>query len=104
MLTLKIIFLVPALNQDYHFQIIKKLLTHIILIITKLIKNNEIEKNLAEIFNNDNPCIIGIICKIEVRYPKLGAIKNEDGTFTGQPYENMVPFLDKEELENEMII
>jgi acetolactate synthase-1/2/3 large subunit len=67
-------------------------------------KNEQIESNLEIIFNNPNACIIEIKVKIEVRHPKLGAVKNDDGTFTGQPYENMVPFLDKEELENEMII
>ena len=37
------------------------------------------------------------------RYPKLGAIK-EDGTFTGKPFEDMKPFLNRTEFNNEMIV
>ena len=68
------------------------------------IKNCEEINNLAKLFNNDKPQICEVYCFDQERFPKLGAVKNDDGSFTGQPFENMVPFLDKEELENEMIV
>jgi hypothetical protein len=34
----------------------------------------------------------------------LNAIKNEDGTFSNRPFEDMDPFLDRDEFEKEMIV
>jgi hypothetical protein len=34
----------------------------------------------------------------------FSASKNEDGTFTNRPFEDMEPFLDREEFFKEMIV
>jgi len=47
--------------------------------------------------------ILEIFTCIQGRYPKMSAIKNEDGTFTNRPFEDMEPFLDREEFYKEMI-
>jgi acetolactate synthase-1/2/3 large subunit len=48
--------------------------------------------------------IFEIFCCIQTRYPKMSAVKNEDGTFTSRPFEDMEPFLDREEFNKEMIV
>jgi len=50
------------------------------------------------------PIICEVYCMDQERYPKLGAVKNEDGTFTGKPFEDMKPFLNRTEFNNEMIV
>ena len=34
----------------------------------------------------------------------MSAIKHDDGTFSSRPYEDMEPFLSREEFEKEMIV
>ena len=34
----------------------------------------------------------------------MSAVKNEDGTFTNRPFEDMEPFLDRDEFAKEMIV
>jgi len=48
--------------------------------------------------------ILEVFTCIQTRYPKMSAIKNEDGTFTNRPFEDMEPFLDREEFNKEMIV
>jgi len=48
--------------------------------------------------------ILEVFCCIQGRVPRLNAIKNEDGTFTNRPFEDMDPFLDREEFKKEMIV
>jgi acetolactate synthase-1/2/3 large subunit len=62
--------------------------------------NTEIDK-FIEIKEN---VIFEIFCCIQGRYPKMSAVKNEDGTFTSRPFEDMEPFLDREEFFKEMIV
>ncbi len=52
----------------------------------------------------DGPIILEVFCCIQGRVPRLNAIKNEDGTFTNRPYEDMDPFMPREEFNNEMIV
>jgi acetolactate synthase-1/2/3 large subunit len=52
----------------------------------------------------EGPILCEIFCCIQSRYPRLNAIKNEDGTFTNRPFEDMDPFMDREEFHNEMIV
>jgi hypothetical protein len=54
--------------------------------------------------NSKGPILLEVFCCIQGRYPRLNAIKNEDGTFTNRPFEDMDPFLSREEFRNEMII
>lgn len=67
-------------------------------------KNEEINKKLNEFISCNEPIILEIFCCIQTRYPRLNAIKNEDGTFTNRPFEDMDPFLSREEFQNEMIV
>jgi acetolactate synthase-1/2/3 large subunit len=66
--------------------------------------NDEVLNKINEFIEYKGPVILEVFCCIQVRYPRLNAIKNEDGTFTNRPYEDMDPFLDKEELKKEMIV
>ena len=67
-------------------------------------KNEEITKVLEEFINCKEAVIFEIFCCVQGRYPKLNSVKNEDGTFTSRPFEDMYPFMDREEFENEMIV
>ena len=64
----------------------------------------EIENKLIEFLNNKNSVICEVFCCIQGRSPRLNAIKNDDGTFTNRPFEDMDPFMDREEFKNEMIV
>jgi acetolactate synthase-1/2/3 large subunit len=67
-------------------------------------KNEEFNKVLEEFIQCKEAVILEVFCCIQGRYPRLNAIKNDDGTFTNRPYEDMDPFMDREELKNEMIV
>jgi acetolactate synthase-1/2/3 large subunit len=67
-------------------------------------KNEEITKVLEEFINCKEAVIFEIFCCVQGRYPKLNSVRNEDGTFTSRPFEDMDPFMDREEFENEMIV
>lgn len=66
--------------------------------------NDSIEEKINEFLNYDGIILCEIFCCIQSRYPRLSAIKNDDGTFTNRPFEDMFPFMDRDELQNEMII
>jgi acetolactate synthase-1/2/3 large subunit len=67
-------------------------------------KNEEIEEVINIFLDSKGPILLEIFCCIQGRYPRLNAIKNEDGTFTNRPFEDMDPFMSREEFKNEMII
>ena len=67
-------------------------------------ENNKIEDAVNLFLSSKGPIMLEVFCCIQSRYPKLNAIKNEDGTFTNRPFEDMDPFLSREEFKNEMII
>ena len=67
-------------------------------------KNNEFKSCLEEFINCKETVILEVFCCIQGRYPRLNAIKNDDGTFTNRPFEDMDPFLSREEFQNEMIV
>jgi acetolactate synthase-1/2/3 large subunit len=67
-------------------------------------KNEDIETSLQEFIHCKDAVIMEVFCCIQGRYPRLNAIKNDDGTFTNRPYEDMDPFLSREEFEKEMIV
>ena len=66
--------------------------------------NDSIEEKINDFLNYDGIILCEIFCCIQSRYPRLSAIKNDDGTFTNRPFEDMFPFMDRDELKNEMII
>jgi acetolactate synthase-1/2/3 large subunit len=67
-------------------------------------KNEDVTNVLKEFIETKEAIILEIFCCIQGRYPRLNAIKNDDGTFTNRPFEDMDPFLSREEFENEMIV
>jgi acetolactate synthase-1/2/3 large subunit len=67
-------------------------------------KNDDFNRYLEEFINCEEAVIFEIFCCIQSRFPRLNAIKNDDGTFTNRPFEDMDPFLSREEFENEMIV
>jgi acetolactate synthase-1/2/3 large subunit len=68
-------------------------------------KNENVDSIVDEFINhNDGPIILEVFCCIQGRVPRLNAIKNDDGTFTNRPFEDMDPFMSREEFEKEMIV
>ena len=68
-------------------------------------KNEDVDDKIKEFLEyNDGPIIFEVFCCIQGRYPRLNAIKNDDGTFTNRPFEDMDPFMSREEFEKEMIV
>ena len=67
-------------------------------------KNEELEQVFDAFLNSKNAIICEIFSSIQPRVPKLSAIKNDDGTFSSRPFEDMDPFLSREEFEKEMIV
>ena len=66
--------------------------------------NDSIEEKINDFLNYDGIILCEIFCCIQSRYPRLSAIKNDDGTFTNRPFEDMDPFLSREEFTSEMIV
>lgn len=66
----------------------------------KYFTQNEID----EMLQFSGPCLIEVICKVQPRHPKLSNIMKDDGTFDNRPFEDMWPFLDRDEFLHEMCI
>ena len=66
--------------------------------------NSDLEDRFTEFINYTETVILEVFCCLQVRYPKISAVKNEDGSFTSLPYEDMEPFLSAEEFNAEMIV
>lgn len=66
--------------------------------------NDELKEKYNYFLSYNGPIICEIICKVQMRTPKISAIKNEDGTFKNRPLEDLEPFMDREEFKKEMII
>jgi acetolactate synthase-1/2/3 large subunit len=67
-------------------------------------KNDDFSSCLAEFMNCKEAVIFEVFCCIQGRHPRLNAIKNDDGTFTNRPFEDMDPFLSRDEFASEMIV
>jgi len=67
-------------------------------------KNDDIENAINKFIGYNGPIILEVFCCIQGRVPRLNAIKNDDGTFTNRPFEDMDPFMSREEFQNEMIV
>lgn len=67
-------------------------------------KNEDIENAINDFFKYTDAVILEIFCCVQGRVPRLNAIKNDDGTFTNRPFEDMDPFMSREEFKQEMII
>jgi len=68
------------------------------------VKEEELENSINEFLNYKDTIILEIFCCIQGRYPRMSAIKNDDGTFTNRLFEDMDPFMDREEFKKEMIV
>ena len=67
-------------------------------------KNDDFNNCLDDFISCKEAVIFEVFCCIQTRYPRLNAIKNDDGTFTNRPFEDMDPFLSRDEFASEMII
>jgi acetolactate synthase-1/2/3 large subunit len=68
-------------------------------------QNDNVDTIIDEFLSySEGPIILEIFCCVQGRYPRLNAIKNEDGTFSNRPFEDMDPFMSREEFEREMIV
>lgn len=70
----------------------------------KIEKNDDINDKLNEFMNYKESILCEVVCCIQPRCPKLNAKKNDDGTFTNKPLEDLEPFIDREEFKKEMIV
>jgi acetolactate synthase-1/2/3 large subunit len=66
--------------------------------------NEELDSKISEFLDSPEAIIFEVYCCVQARSPKLSAFKNEDGTFTTRPFEDMEPFLSREEFQKEMIV
>lgn len=67
-------------------------------------KNEDLESVFNKFLKSDKAIICEVFSSIQQRVPKLSAVKNDDGTFSSRPFEDMEPFLSREEFKNEMIV
>ena len=67
-------------------------------------KNEDLEEVFNQFLNSKNAIICEVFCCIQQRTPKLSSVKNDDGTFSSRPFEDMEPFLTREEFKEEMIV
>jgi acetolactate synthase-1/2/3 large subunit len=67
-------------------------------------KNEDLKGTFEEFLNSNEAIICEVFSRVQQRVPKLSAVKNDDGTFTSRPFEDMEPFLSREEFKKEMII
>lgn len=63
-----------------------------------------LKDTLKYFLDYNDAIILEIFCCVQSRYPRLSAIKKDDGTFENRPFEDMSPFLNREEFQKEMIV
>jgi acetolactate synthase-1/2/3 large subunit len=66
--------------------------------------NDELTVGLSDFLDFSGPVLCEIFSCIQSRFPRLNAVKNDDGTFSSRPFEDMYPFMPREEFEKEMIV
>ncbi|RGX25137.1 thiamine pyrophosphate-binding protein [Enterocloster asparagiformis] len=65
----------------------------------------ELDQVMKSVIGRDEPVIVDVKCWIEEFNPIAKAqVRMEDGTKVAMPLEDMAPFMDREEFENEMIV
>ena len=67
-------------------------------------KNEDVQDSIQQFLDCKETVILEVFTCVQGRYPRLNAIKNDDGTFTNRPFEDMDPFMDREEFKKEMIV
>jgi acetolactate synthase I/II/III large subunit len=64
----------------------------------------ELRDKLSDIISSEGPVICEVMCpEYQEIIPAVSAVKNEDGSMTSKPLEDMYPYLDRAEFLNEMI-
>ena len=65
---------------------------------------SELRKKLSEIIDSKGPVVCEVICpEYQEIIPAVSAVKNDDGSMTSKPIEDMYPYLDRDEFYKEMI-
>ena len=65
----------------------------------------ELRKKLKQIISSEGPVVCEVICpESQEIIPAVSAVKNKDGSMTSKPIEDMYPYLDRNEFDDEMII
>ena len=62
------------------------------------------DTGLSEFLEHPSAVLCEIFSCIQSRVPRLNAMRNDDGTFSNRPLEDMEPFMSREEFNNEMIV
>ena len=61
-------------------------------------------EDISYLEHTKGPLIVEIVCAVQERYPKISNKPLSDGTFKNMPHEEMFPFLDDNELEENLFI
>lgn len=65
---------------------------------------SELRKKLSGIIDSKGPVVCEVICpEFQEIIPAVSAVKNDDGSMTSKPIEDMYPYLDRDEFYREMI-
>jgi acetolactate synthase-1/2/3 large subunit len=63
-----------------------------------------IDQKIKEVLDYDGPVVCDVMTpEWQLIIPRVSSEKRPDGTMVPKPYEDMYPFLDKEQLKKEMI-
>jgi len=66
---------------------------------------SELKERLSDVLIASGPVICEVICpENQEIIPAVSAVKNDDGSMTSKPIEDMYPFLDRNEFLDEMLI
>lgn len=66
---------------------------------------DEVDAKIKEVFDHDGPVICDVMTpEWQLLIPRVTSEKGPDGKMISNPYENMFPFLSKEELDSNMIV
>ena len=65
----------------------------------------ELREKLSDVISASGPVICEVMCpENQEIIPAVSAVKNDDGSMTSKPIEDMYPFLERDEFLNEMIV
>ena len=71
----------------------------------KINNTAELRKKLTDVITASGPVICEVMCpENQEIIPTVSAVKNNDGSMTSKPIEDMYPFLDRNEFLDEMLI
>ena len=71
----------------------------------KINNTAELRQKLTDVISASGPVICEVMCpENQEIIPAVSAVKNDDGSMTSKPIEDMYPFLERDEFLNEMIV